>query len=89
MNNICSPCRRTLWCAIWKQRRPSMLAADVVRRLWDSLSVKLTEDQLAGLMNDIELPLTAMLAEMEKAGVLIDADKLRTLGRRIVDGAAP
>ncbi|HEX7668883.1 MAG TPA: DNA polymerase I [Polyangiaceae bacterium] len=57
--------------------------ADVVRRLWDSLSAKLTEDQLMGLMNDIELPLTAMLAEMEKAGVLIDADKLRTLGRRI------
>ena len=31
-NSICSPCRRTLWCAIWKQRRPSTVVADVVRR---------------------------------------------------------
>jgi DNA polymerase-1 len=57
--------------------------ADVVGRLWEVLSAKLTEDQLVSLMNDIELPLSAILAEMERAGVLIDADKLRALGRRI------
>ena len=31
-NSICSRCRRTLWCAIWKQRRLSTLVADLVPR---------------------------------------------------------
>jgi DNA polymerase-1 len=57
--------------------------AEAVLLLWDQLSGKLAEERLDGVMETIELPLAPVLAEMESAGVLVDAEHLRTLGRRV------
>ena len=57
--------------------------ADAVRRLWDKLGTKLGEEALTELFETIELPLAAMLADMERMGVLIDGNVLRGLGRRV------
>ncbi|HVU01792.1 MAG TPA: DNA polymerase I [Polyangiaceae bacterium] len=57
--------------------------AEAVRRLADVLGPKLESEGLVPLMNDIELPLAGELAEMERAGVLVDCDVLHALGRRV------
>jgi DNA polymerase-1 len=54
---------------------------DAIRALWDRLEAKLAEEGLLRVYEDIERPLTALLAEMEMRGVLVDTDALRALGR--------
>jgi DNA polymerase-1 len=61
--------------------RFSASRADAVRRLSDRLGTELTEGHLTPLLSDIELPLSEVLAEMERVGVLVDANQLRELGR--------
>lgn len=60
--------------------RFSAARADAVGRLRERLTSELAEEQLTRLFTEIELPLTEILAEMERAGVLVDGDRLRELG---------
>jgi DNA polymerase-1 len=57
--------------------------ATAVFRLWDRLGSKLVDEGLTGLFSDIELPLSLVLADMQTVGVLVDVEKLRTLGKRL------
>jgi DNA polymerase-1 len=63
--------------------------ADVVWRLADQLGPRLEEEGLAGIYRDLELPLIAVLAEMERAGVAIDREHLAAMSgdmeRQIAD----
>jgi DNA polymerase-1 len=57
--------------------------ADAVLRLRERLTTKLVDEGLAKVMDEIELPLSVMLTEMERNGVLVDHERLRVLGKRI------
>jgi DNA polymerase I len=57
--------------------------AHAVEKLWDRVTAKLAEEGLTAVLDRIELPLSALLAKMEMAGVLVDTDVLRHLGRRV------
>jgi DNA polymerase I len=64
--------------------------ADITLRLHQALWPRLdAEPTLARVYREIELPLVQVLADMEAAGVLIDADELRRqsqdLGRRMLE----
>ena len=57
--------------------------ADASARLWDRLLGKLGDDAgLARLYETLELPLTSVLAQMERDGVLVDTARLAEIGRR-------
>jgi len=51
-------------------------AADMIAQLGEALSGDLERMELRPVYDDIELPLTAVLAEMERAGVLLDRSLL-------------
>jgi DNA polymerase I len=57
--------------------------ADLSLRLWDRLGPRLAEEGLSLVMDDIEVPLSVVLADMQMTGVLVDTAKLAELGRRI------
>ncbi len=48
-------------------------------------SAKLDQDGLRRLFTDVELPLAAVLADMEETGIAIDLAALRTMGREFAD----
>ena len=50
-----------------------------LRRLHEQLSSQLDSLEMRGLYEDIELPLVPVLADMERAGVKVDATVLRSL----------
>jgi DNA polymerase I len=54
-----------------------------VLRLSSRLAEKLSEERLTSVLAEIELPLSEVLASMERTGVLIDPERLRALGGRI------
>ncbi len=73
-----------------KAKAPGELEADVLASyageeatallaLWPLLEERLESDGLAPLFRDVELPLTAVLSEMERAGVRIDETALASL----------
>ncbi|NQU76039.1 MAG: DNA polymerase I, partial [Planctomycetes bacterium] len=51
--------------------------AEVTLRLTEALQSRLQDEQLAGLLGDVELPLLTVLAEMELAGVRVDRQELK------------
>lgn len=53
--------------------------ACAARALVEPLGKRLREDELTGLFEEVELPLTRVLARMERAGVRIDEEKLEEL----------
>jgi DNA polymerase-1 len=55
----------------------------IVQRLKDSLLFELKEKDLLKLYDEIELPLTKVLAKMEHHGVLIDGGKLKEMDLEI------
>ncbi|MGO8946296.1 MAG: DNA polymerase I [Ktedonobacterales bacterium] len=55
--------------------------ADMTLRLMQRLEPNLRERDLASLMNEVEVPLIPVLASMELAGILVDKDFLRRMGR--------
>lgn len=57
--------------------------ADIALRLKQTLEPKLREQNLDGLFRDIEMPLMEVLVDMERSGVRIDAEFLKTLSRRL------
>jgi DNA polymerase-1 len=62
---------------------------DAIRMLVPILGAKLAEDELTPLMEEIEMPLVPILAEMELTGVRVDTDWLEQLsdilGERILE----
>jgi len=63
---------------------PACRAADALLRLRPLLEERLAERELTGLFWHIEMPLTVVLAEMERAGVRVDVPYLRELDRELV-----
>jgi DNA polymerase-1 len=55
--------------------------AELLLRLSEPLSERLREDGLWPIYADLERPLVAVLADMEQAGVKLDVDLLRGMGR--------
>ncbi|MDQ7849838.1 MAG: DNA polymerase I [Armatimonadota bacterium] len=71
--------------------QPACRAADALLRLRPLLEERLRERELTGLFQHIEMPLTVVLAEMERAGVKVDIPCLQELDRELVrqiDGLA-
>ncbi|WP_371195352.1 DNA polymerase I [Glaciecola sp. SC05] len=64
--------------------------ADVTLRLYEALNVLLSAQQgLSSVLNEIEVPLSSILAKMEQTGVLIDSQMLaqqsQDLAKRIIE----
>ena len=57
--------------------------ASAVMRLWPRLEQELTSAQVLGLLQTLELPLSELLAELERDGVLVDISLLARLGTEI------
>jgi DNA polymerase-1 len=57
--------------------------AEVALTLSARFEPRLEREGLAKLMNDVELPLSRVLAAMEMHGVLVDTAYLETLGKRV------
>lgn len=54
--------------------------ADAMGEAWRVQAQTLAEEGLTSLLQDVELPLAAVLAEMERTGVLVDRKALQALG---------
>jgi DNA polymerase-1 len=57
--------------------------ADYALRLQDAYTPRLEKGELGKLLTDVELPLSRILAEMERVGVLVDLGTLETIGREM------
>ncbi len=53
--------------------------ADIAMRLWRKLKPELARERLLTTYETLERPLPAVLSDMERAGIRIDPDKLKTL----------
>jgi DNA polymerase-1 len=53
--------------------------ADVALRLTVPLERRLADEQMTGLFHDLEMPLIAVLADMEAAGIRVDCGRLKEL----------
>ena len=60
--------------------------ASAVAALREAMEPKLTEYGLTELFNTVELPLCPVLAEMERAGVLVDREALEQFGKMLTQG---
>jgi DNA polymerase I len=60
--------------------------ADITLELWQKLAPMVAEHGLISLYSDIELPLTRVLARMERAGILIDCVELKRLSTLMQEG---
>jgi len=69
----------------WTREQLFAAQIDVVWRLVPILEAKLEEDGLQRLMNDVEMPLVPVLADIELAGIAVDRDWLNKLSK-ILDG---
>ncbi|MBD3174913.1 MAG: DNA polymerase I [Armatimonadia bacterium] len=63
-------------------------AASRLLPLMETLRESLEEEALTKLYREIELPLPPILAEMEDAGIRLDATRLRELGQKLDKGLA-
>ena len=62
--------------------------AAAVQSLEAALTPRLVRDSLLSILNDIELPLASVLAGMERAGVSVNADWLRGVGKLLGEQVA-
>jgi DNA polymerase-1 len=58
-------------------------AAELAFALAERLDARVATDALAKLYEDVELPLSRVLAAMERKGVLVDTSKLATIAARV------
>jgi DNA polymerase-1 len=63
----------------------AMVQARAVLDLADALDVELEAQNAAVLLRDVELPLVLVLAEMERTGIAVDADRLQALESSFAD----
>ncbi|MDD4665924.1 MAG: DNA polymerase I, partial [Clostridia bacterium] len=56
---------------------------NALEKLGESLFAELAEQEMLGLYQDLELPLAAVLAEMEKTGVKLNQVILATIGKEL------
>ncbi len=76
--------QRTMAEVSWEQATPYAAAdADMTLRLFHLFRSDLEERGQLALLETLELPLVAVLADMELAGISIDTDQLRALSRRL------
>ena len=54
---------------------------ELVAALREAMGPRLEQDGLRPLFNDVELPLAAVLADMEETGIAIDLEALQAMGR--------
>ncbi len=59
---------------------PGLPAAGALEGLYDALAAKVEEQGMTGLLQDIELPLARVLADMERIGMPVDKDGLEAFG---------
>ena len=59
---------------------PDLPAAGALEGLYDALAAKVEEQGMTGLLQDIELPLARVLADMERIGMPVDKDGLEAFG---------
>lgn len=57
--------------------------ADVTFRLYEKLDASLKEEELEGLLRDLELPLSQVLLRMERTGVKLDVPFLKKLAEEL------
>lgn len=57
--------------------------ADITFRLWKLLSSKLNEAGLERLAGEVEMPLVAVLADMERRGIALDTDTLVSMSKEM------
>jgi len=62
--------------------------ADVIRALYPVLRDKLQQDGMLALLQDIELPLMRILAQMQQRGIGIDRQRLEAFGDSLAEGIA-
>ena len=62
--------------------------APFLYRLEETLSASVAKEDCASLLYDVELPLAAVLAEMEENGFRIDTEALEAYGRRLAEEIA-
>ena len=62
--------------------------AAAIQSLEAVLTPRLERDGLSAILIDIELPLSSVIAEMERTGVSVDADWLRTVGKTLGEQVA-
>jgi DNA polymerase-1 len=62
--------------------------ADLALRLREAHAPRLEKEGVAKLLTEVELPLSSILAEMERAGVLVDLARLEALGRTMTEEIA-
>ena len=67
---------------------PSGSEPAIVAALREAMLPKLERDGLERLFHDIELPTALVLAEMEEAGIAVDAEALRNVARELGEEAA-
>jgi DNA polymerase I len=65
-----------------------VLAAELSRRLIDPMLARLEERSLTSLYREVELPLTRVLADMERAGVKIDTYRMGEITARLAERVA-
>jgi DNA polymerase-1 len=58
-------------------------AAELALAVSDRLDARVANDGLGKLYDDVELPLSRVLASMERKGVLVDTSKLATIASRV------
>jgi DNA polymerase-1 len=57
--------------------------ADLTLRLGERLRAEVEEAGLGPLLEELELPLIGVLVDMERAGILLDGERLRLLGQEL------
>lgn len=62
--------------------------AEVVFRLVDLFQQKLDEEKVRDLFEKLEMPLVRIIRKMESAGIAIDADYLRGIGKKFTEQRA-
>ncbi|WP_298886413.1 DNA polymerase I [uncultured Serinicoccus sp.] len=68
--------------------RSAMVHARAVHDLADALDTELADEEEQHLLREVELPLVGVLRRMERAGIAVDLDALKTLEREFADGVA-
>jgi DNA polymerase I len=70
-------------CAVDAARDYAAETADIAIRLWPFFREQLEKTELDRLFRSIEMPLLAVLADMERTGIRIDVDFFRTVGTKL------